>query len=163
MDQDSIKQQLLAWMEEFVEQPNANLGNWAPCPYARAARINNQISIVFSTVDNLYTTVKQQLGTLDNKEAVVICFDHNDISPEALQEQVTAINQHLMPQDYVVLEDHPDAPEYVNRVKMNFGQCGLMVLQQLTKLNSAADRLQAQGYYSAWDKNSLDSVVTWRR
>ena len=32
-------------MKDFVEKPNPKLGNWAPCPYARAARINNQIAI----------------------------------------------------------------------------------------------------------------------
>ncbi len=40
-----MKEQILKWMQDFVEQPNPKLGNWAPCPYARSARINNQITI----------------------------------------------------------------------------------------------------------------------
>ena len=43
-------------MKEFVEVPNAKLGNWAPCPYARKARLDKQIEIVqgeslFNTTD----------------------------------------------------------------------------------------------------------------
>jgi hypothetical protein len=67
-----------------------------------------------------------------------------------------------MPINYVVLEDHPDSPEYVNGVKMNFGYCGLLIIQKLDKLNIAADKLKEQGYYDNWDKFSLNSVVSWR-
>jgi hypothetical protein len=45
-------------------------------------------------------------------------------------------------QDYIVLEDHPDAEEFINGAKMNFRECGLMVLQRLSKLNAAADQLK---------------------
>jgi hypothetical protein len=65
-------------------------------------------------------------------------------------------------QDYVVLEDHPDSEEFINGVKMNFGECGLMILQRLSKLNKAADQLKDKGYYRTWSKENLDQVVHWR-
>ena len=43
-----LEQELFKWMNDFVEQPNPLLGNWAPCPYARAARINKRIHIMFN-------------------------------------------------------------------------------------------------------------------
>jgi hypothetical protein len=67
-----------------------------------------------------------------------------------------------MPTDYVILEDHPAAPEYVNGIKMNFGLCGLLVIQKLSKLNNASDKLREQGYYDHWDQKALNEVVTWR-
>ena len=102
------------------------------------------------------------LSLLDHKEVVVIAFDHNMIDPVTLQEVVAHLNDKLMPNNYVVLEDHPNSPEYVNGVKMNFGYCGLLIIQKLDDLNIAADKLREQGYYNSWDKNSLDSVVSWR-
>jgi hypothetical protein len=45
---------------------------------------------------------------------------------------------------------------------MNFGHCGLLVVQKITKLNNAADRLRSQGYYDSWNQRELDQVVSWR-
>ena len=92
----------------------------------------------------------------------MIAFDHVMIDPVTLQEIVHHLNSQLMPRNYVVLEDHPDSPEYVNGVRMNFGACGLLIIQRLDKLNAAADRLREQGYYASWSQASLDSVVNWR-
>lgn len=163
MDQQKIKQQLDQWMIEFVEANNSQLNNWAPCPYARAARLGNMIHTVFATVPELVQVIRESIDTLATKDVVVVCFDHHDISPEHLQEFVQGMNKMLMPLDYVILEDHPDAPEYVNGVKMNFGHCGLFVIQKLSKLNTASDKLKTQGYYDAWGQQALDEVVTWRR
>lgn len=162
MDQVKIKQQLDQWMMEFVEAANPALDNWAPCPYARAARLNNMISVVFATPMEFVSVIQESMATLDHKDVVVVCFDHNNIGPEDLQEFVVGMNKTLMPADYVILEDHPDAPEYVNGVRMNFDVCGLLVLQKLSKLNTASDKLKSQGYYKSWDQKALAEVVSWR-
>jgi hypothetical protein len=162
LNQEEIKQQLVNWMVNFVEQPNTELGDWAPCPYARQARINNQIEIKFCEVAEFNAVVEQSVKDLETKDAVVVCFNHNDISPETLQEWVTEINKSLMLKNYVILEDHPNAVEYVNGVCMNFGFCGLLVIQSLSKLNTASDQLKSKGYYNHWDQSALDAVVTWR-
>jgi hypothetical protein len=67
-----------------------------------------------------------------------------------------------MANNYVILEDHPDAPEFVNGVRMNFGYCGLLVLQKLDKINTASDQLRVKGYYDHWNTAALDQVVNWR-
>jgi hypothetical protein len=162
MDQLKIKEELDRWMVEFVETNHAQLGNWAPCPYAKAARVSNMIEVVFASVPELMSAIREGVDTLATKDVVVVCFDHDTISPEQLQEFVASMNKELMLIDYVILEDHPDTPEYVNGVKMNFGHCGLLVIQKLSKLNNAADKLKSQGYYHTWDQKTLDDVVTWR-
>lgn len=162
MNFDLIKTQLLEWMTTFVEQPNPNLGNWPPCPYARAARLNNKILIVECAVAELANTVNQNIENLDPYEVVVICFDHTQISGKDCAALTEALNKELMPKNVVILEDHPDLVEHVNSVHMNFGQCGLYVIQKLDKLNEAADKLKVAGYYNHWTKAELDEVVTWR-
>jgi hypothetical protein len=67
-----------------------------------------------------------------------------------------------MESNYIILEDHPDAVEYVNKVHMNFGHCGLLVVQKADKLAEASTQLNTKGYYDVWSKEELDSVVTWR-
>ena len=162
MDQVKIKTELDRWLVEFVEASNPALGTWPPCPYAKAARLSGMIQVKFAGVLELVDVIRESITTLENKDVVVICFDHETISPEDLQEFVAGMNKTLMPTNYVILEDHPNAPEYVNQVKMNFGLCGLLVMQKLDKLNTASDKLRTQGYYDTWDQRAVDEVVTWR-
>lgn len=162
MNFELIKTQLIEWMTTFVEKPNPALGTWAPCPYAQAARLNNKIYITDSTIPELTYNVNRSLPLLDEYEVVVICFDHTLISGIDCQNLTATLNDELMEHDYVILEDHPDLIEHVNRIKMNFGQCGLYVIQRLSKLNEAADKLRAAGYYDSWSQSELDEVVTWR-
>lgn len=162
MDQAFITEKLVEWMKSFVEQPNAKLGNWAPCPYARAARIDNKIEIMFCDIDDPLPTIHDGVKSLTNRDVAVIAFDHTLIAVEDLLDFVADVNKVMMPRGYVVLEDHPDAEELVAGVKMNFGFCGLLILQKLDKLNNAADILRNKGYYDNWDQESIDAVVAWR-
>lgn len=162
MNFELIKTQLTEWMTTFVEQPNPALGNWAPCPYAQAARINNKISVIESSAAELTSTVNNCLSTLDKYEVIVVCFDHTQITGADCQQLVATLNEKLMQDNYVILEDHPDLTEHVAGINMNFGHCGLLVIQHLNKLNEAADKLRAAGYYTTWNQSELDEVVTWR-
>jgi hypothetical protein len=162
MNHNDIELKLTKWLTDFVEVPNPKLGDWSPCPFARQARLNNKISIKFSSIADLTQAVRESVVALESKEVVVVCFDHNNIDPVEFQAYVEGMNKTLVPSNYVILEDHPSAPEYINGVCMNFGHCGLLVIQRLDKLNKASDQLQEKGYYDSWSKKDLDSVVTWR-
>jgi len=162
MNREYIMLELTSWMVNFVEKPNPLLGDWAPCPYARQARIGNLIEIVFSDPTELNDAVEQALPLLEKKDVVIICFDHNQIESSAVEQLVEVINQKLMPHNYVVLEDHPDRIESLNTVPMNFDKCGLLLVQKLSKLNAASEQLKQKGYYDNWPAESLDYVVSWR-
>ncbi len=158
MDQQSIRKNLEKWLIEFVEKPNSLLNNWPPCPYARQARLASQIHIVFDSP----LEISRYVYCLDDYEVVVLCFDHTQFSPSQIELFTKHINSILVWKDCVVLEDHPDSQELINGVKMNFGECGVMILQRLSKLNTAADQLREKGYYTTWTKENLDEVVNWR-
>lgn len=162
INREHIQQQLDQWLVNFVEANHEGLNNWPPCPYARSARLRGLIATVFAEPQQFKDAIYQGMQTLADQDVVVICFDHHNIDPQALQEFVEGINRDIMPQDFVVLDDHPHSPEYVNGVCMNFGVCGLLLLQRLSKLTDASQRLQSQGYYNAWDAKALAEVVTWR-
>lgn len=161
IDQSTVEQAILKWMEEFVEQPHPSLGNWPPCPYARQARLSNNILIKAGT--DPYHDGQALALTYDwTKEVVVFWYDHHKNPVEEFIAKVQKLNKEIMPMNVVALEDHPAAEEYVAGVKMNFGTCALLVVQKLDKLNAAADQLRAKGYYDHWSEESLDEVVTWR-
>lgn len=165
MNQEDIKEKLITWLKDFVEKPTPALNGWPVCPYARQARINNKIEIVFADpvlAGDLKATVEQSLPSLADRDVVVICFDHTVVNAAQLATDVVTWNQDLMPRNYVILEDHPDIPEILNGLTMNFGVCGLLVVSELNKLNDAADQIRAKGYYDTWPQENIDDVVAWR-
>lgn len=163
MDHEIITDALYKWLTEFVEIPNKLLGNWPPCPYARKARLDNNFSITFANHYDLDNAITDAKTLLTSKDIVVICFDHKIVSAEYIQQFVRDINKILMQEDFVILEDHPNIPEFINGVCMNFKGCGLLLVQRLSKLQNASQQLQSKGYYHNWTTQDLDNVVTWRQ
>lgn len=163
LNQHKITDQLYHWLKTFVEIPHPQLGNWPPCPFARQARLDSTMVVKFCEVNEFQKVIQESIQILTQKEVVVVCFDHTQINSAELQLWVEQINKSsLMPMGFVVLEDHPDYPEYVNGIKMNFNYCGLLVIQSLKKLNYHADQLRNKGYYNCWDQPALDQIVAWR-
>lgn len=168
----NIKSELINWIKTFVEKPNPLLGDWAPCPYARKARVNNKIHIELAETHLLEAAVLDNIFWLDdttgewvdtNKDVIVIAFDHNEITVDELSEFVDTMNDKLFEKDIIILEDHPNAKaDKVNDVVMNFGKCGLLLMQRLSKLNEASEQLKEKGYYDHWDDAALNYVVNWR-
>ena len=162
MNKEQIIEDLTTWMTDFVEKPNPLLNDWAPCPYARQARMTDKIEIVFSEPRKLKDTIEKNLPVLESKDVLIVCFEHEGIHHEILKEVVRLQNAKLAKRDYVILEDHPADPEVLNGVKMNFGKCGLLLVQKLSKLNAASEQLREKGYYDTWPEENLDAVVNWR-
>lgn len=160
--QNKIKKDIINWLISFVEKPNPLLNNWAPCPYARQARVNKKIAFVDCTFNNLTLRILENLPQLDAKDVVIFYYDPVESTADELETIVEKINRVLMTENYVLLEDHPEREELVNGVKMNFGKAALVLAQRLNKLNDASEQLKAKGYYSHWDEAALNTVVTWR-
>jgi hypothetical protein len=40
LDLETVKADIEQWIVNFVEVPHPALGGWAPCPYARKARLD---------------------------------------------------------------------------------------------------------------------------
>ena len=155
---EDVNARLQAWLVNFVEVEHPSLGGWAPCPYARQARLNNKISVV---VDDP-TYIADHLEKLNHYDVVIVCFDPIEFSADQITKFVVHINNILEDKDAIVLEDHPDVPEFINGVPMNFGYCGLLIMQRASKLKVASDQLKRAGYYDVWSDQELDEVVNWR-
>jgi hypothetical protein len=162
MNQQLIQQQLEAWLVDFVEKPNPMLNGWAPCPFARKARVTDRFDICFATADTLVATIESSAQQLPNRDVVAVCVDAAEISAVDLSNTVEQLNARLMSQDVLLLEDHPEDVEIINGVHMNFGACAIVFVQQLSKINEASEQLHSRGYYDCWSQENLDSVVSWR-
>ena len=132
------------------------------CFFTQANLSFKAVAAKFEKTHCKITNVGMFVKTEDTKDVVIICFDHNQIAADLVEILVGDLNRKLMPTDYVILEDHPDSIELLNGVPMNFGKCGLLLLQKLSKLTTASDQLKQKGYYDSWSAESLDYVVSWR-
>ena len=159
---ENLVQKFNDWLINFVEQPNALFNNWPICPYARQARVSNNIEVFYSEVKDFTASVIKSIALLESKEVVIILFDQNDISVNELDIYLETANKDLMSVDYVILEDHPNREEVINGLTLNFKESGLLIIQKLSKLNEASTKLREKNYYAYWSKENLKDVVDWR-
>jgi hypothetical protein len=162
MDQEQAVRDVTNWLTGFVEKPNPLLNGWAPCPYARAARMQNKIRIDIGVAPWLDIRQLSWHGMAD-LDVIVKIYDPQQWPLQRFRsEWQSAQTEFFTPQGLLCLEDHPADPEIVNGVVMNQGTWALLLLQHKTKLEEAAAQLAARGYYQGWPDDYLVSVFHGR-
>jgi len=163
MDLAQVKQDILSWSENFLEQPHPALGNWSPCPYARRARLNNQVDvrIGIDPTSDLEQLCAQGLGSA---QVVIYAYDPAVHTREQFAQALEQANQNfLLAADLIVLEDHPADPEIVNGVCMNQGTYALAMCQSLSDLDSKARMMASKGFYHTWPEQYLETLFEHRQ
>lgn len=161
MNFEQAKIDILAWITGFVEQPHPALSGWAPCPYARRARIEGKFEIRPGKIDP-YTDLQHiDIGELD---VVALVYDPAEFDPNEFNQQITDVNQaFLCSRDLLALADHPESPEVVQGVCMNQGTWAIAFVQPLAKLNAHARMIAEKGYYKDWPEDYLLELFRGRK
>jgi hypothetical protein len=155
-----MKDEIKRWVEEFVSVKNETL-NKIPCPFAKQALLDDKIKYI--STEHISEALSDLVDNwTDNYEVVVLYTDTLLYTPSEVSDIVKRFNELAMPRDIVALEDHPEDPEILNGVEMNFGKAILVLVQRLSKLNRASAMLKKQGYYDNWSQENYDDVVSWR-
>ena len=160
MNFEQAKLDIEKWIVDFVENPNPLLNNWPPCPYARQARLNQQVDIrsgCFNPVDD----IKQvELGDF---EVVAYVYDRTRWPADEFNELVETVNvSYLAQQGLIALADHPDDVESVAGVIMNQGTYAIVFVQDLAKLNHFARILGKKDFYKDWPEDYLTVLFAGR-
>ena len=162
MDQEQVRQDILTWVENFVEVPHPALGNWPPCPFARQARLKGTVGI-FTGLDPYYDLKNRCRWGMNNYEVIVYAYDPKEWPHDLFSSSLEQANQDfLLRNDLITLEDHPDDPEIVNGVSMNQGQYALALVQPLGDLNQRAVGMAKKGFYDAWPEEYLQALFRHR-
>jgi hypothetical protein len=163
MDFEQAKLDIEQWIRDFVEKPNPALNNWAPCPYARQARLANTIVIVPGN-DPYFDLVNHWRWGMQGREVVVLVYDPAVVSADHLENCALMVQvNYLDNKNMLALTDHPDSPEIINGVAMNQGQYALIFVQDKTKLAAAAQQLVHKGYYQDWPEDYLQGLFAHRQ
>lgn len=160
---DTVKQDILAWSENFVEVPHPALGGWPPCPFARRARLSGTVQVVVGS-DPYYDLKSRARHGMGAYEVIVYAYDPGEHPYERFHRALEDANtEFLLPNDLLALEDHPTDVELVNGVCMNQGKYALALVQSLSKLNDSAAQMAAKGFYHTWPEEYLKTLFHNRR
>jgi len=163
LDLATVTADIESWIVNFVEVPHPALGGWAPCPYARKARLDRDFDVRLGLAP-IHDLVQVSRKGLENKSVVIFAYDPAEISYAELSYAVDVCNREfLLPNDLLVLEDHPDDPEVVNGVTMNNGTYALALVQSLSDLNQKAKSIAQKGFYDTWPEEYLTAVFQHRQ
>ena len=162
MNLESIKKDIEQWIVDFVEVNNPSLGNWAPCPYARKARLDRDYDVRLGLAP-IHDLIRISQQGLCGKSVVIFVYDPVLITHEELSHAIDTINlKFLVEKDLIALEDHPADPEIVNGVSMNQGTYAMALVQSLSDLDAKAKIVAAKGFYDSWPENYLQELFHYR-
>ena len=163
MDIIAVTRDILTWSETFVEVPHPVLGGWAPCPFARQARLRGTVGIFVGQEPYFDLESRAALG-MQQYEVIIYAYDPSEWTFEIFSPRLKAANQDfLLAADLIVLEDHPDAVEDVNGVIMNQGKYALSLVQSLSDLDRRAQQMATKGFYHAWPEEYLQGLFEYRK
>lgn len=160
MDWNQARMDVINWITGFVERPHPLLNGWAPCPFARRARLDNRLDL------RQGTTPWRDLFQADVGDFDVVCwiYDPKRIDSQELNRAVDRLNEeHLLPRGLIALADHPDHVEEAQGVRFNQGEWALVLLQSRDKLQEHARMLANKGYYDGWPEQYLQDLFTGRQ
>ena len=162
LDLATVQYDIERWIANFVEVPHPALGGWAPCPYARKARLERDytVRVGVNPYFDLLNVAKDGLG---GRSVLILVYNPNEFFYSQFSSDVRAANDEaLLRNDMLALEDHPGDPEIVNGVSMNQGTYALALVQSLSDLNAKAKAMANKGFYDTWPKDYLEMLFQHR-
>jgi hypothetical protein len=159
----TVQADIEKWIVDFVEVPHPSLGGWAPCPYARKARLDRDFEVKLGLAP-LHDLIKISKHGLGGKSVVIIVYDPAVHDYEDFNSALDIANREfLLPNNLLALEDHPADPEIVNGVVMNHGTYALALVQSLSDLNEKAQLVANKGFYDTWPEKYLKALFKHRK
>ena len=161
LDLETVTYDIERWMANLVEVPHPALGGWAPCPYARRARLDRDFEVRLGR-NPFEDLIAVSYGTL-TKSVTIFVYDPKFHPYDKFHDEIEFANiNHLVPRDMIALEDHPADPEMVNGVSMNQGTYALALVQSLSDLNAKAKTMAQKGFYTTWPEDDLQALFQHR-
>lgn len=159
---ETVSYDIERWIANFVEVPHPALGGWAPCPYARRARLDQDFEVRIGV--NPYFDLKVVAQTGISKSVVIFAYESTAYTAKQFNVMINSANtEFLIGRDLLALEDHPNSAETVNGVVMNQGTYALALVQNLNDLNVKAQAIARKGFYESWPESYLQELFQHRQ
>ena len=159
---EQFRQELEDWILKVVSKPNPLTGNFPPCPFAKAAWLNNRVSIHWFDGPELPELLIEQIKTWnDDIEMVFFGCDPQNLDVQKLDKYISDANDVLPEYDLIALSSHPHKQYIghntndVSNVIITHPKYVLASVQSLSQLQEARDELFRLGYFQYWSEEKL--------
>ena len=151
-----MQSQLQEWIN-YIQQPG-KLGNSPICPYAAKAVKEKKVDITaLADLQNLELLI-DEVDTSQFDVSIFYFEKYTDFTVEELEQKVKDLNLVFKAKDKVILDNDPRNPFTVNGHQTTFNRCYLYVVQSLSDLTQASNRLKMGDYYSYW---TVQGFLNW--
>lgn len=161
-----VVQEIKRWSQQAVERPSEFFNGLPPCPYARAAWVNNRVRIDFGESDRV---VWHTQNWPDNTDLVIVVvesgWDFDKIEPWCDRQ-----NKLLAEHDFTLMPFVPgggvgtgqpddEASDWEPLIEDEYA---MVFVQRLSELNDASESLERSGYYKNCTAEFLEYVHSRR-
>ena len=161
----TIKEDIISWAVDHVEK---NGDPFPICPYAKQARLKNQVKIV--VVDKAYNFLQQVCNeaggfNLTNLKLIILACPDMDITPDSLNDYIHALNHVYVPLDVYLMASYPedDNEPFMDGDWEPDNEFFMVLIQPFKELEEASAHLDKIGYYNNWSQEYYTDTVKLRQ
>ena len=155
-----MQDQLQEWIE-YIQQPG-RLGSNPICPYAAKAVKEKRVAMTALTNIQDLEMLIEEVDVTKFDVSIFYFEKYTEYTVEELEQRIKELNFRFKSKDKVILDNDPRNPFVVNGHQTTFNGCYLYVVQSLSDLTQASNRLKMGDYYSYWTQAQYGEVVGWR-
>lgn len=160
---NAVYEHLQQWIEGFLDVGHPSFGGLSPCPFSRQAWIQNRVDIQACQSDRLEAQLLQIAKTWRDRFDVCILPNLSEAPIPNLEQRIESLNPQLAQHDIVALVDSPDNPATsLSHTNTSNQKYVLILLQRLSDLQVASQRLAQTAYYDHWTAVDFENLVNWR-
>jgi hypothetical protein len=150
MDIETVTADILAWSENFVEVPHPALGGWPPCPFARQARLNRTMQVL-TGADPYFDLRNRARWGMGQYEVIVYAYDPAEWPYSRFHSSIESANREfLLARDILGFRRSSFRRGRCQWRDNESRQICLVLVQSLSKLNTAAKQMGSKGFYHTW-------------
>jgi hypothetical protein len=161
-----IIESTLRWMTEFVELPHPIFSDLPICPFAKKARLANQILFKIerfsaqTEFDGDSTIIKSihEFYNSDFEIMLVINPEKTAITAPQIKELVAQLNNHISELGLLAFAGHPEEDFNIDGLHTRRMPYPSLSVQLNSKLKAAADSLEKTEYYKNWTAEQLKEL-----
>ena len=161
----TITEDILSWAIEHIEPKR---GKFPICPYAKQARLNNEIKIVeVEKAENFLQEVITEAGGLHENRLKLIILACSDmqITPDTLNDYTHALNHVYVPLNTYLMASYPEdeQEEFMEGEWEPDNEFFMVLIQPFKELEDASAHLEKIGYYNNWSQEYYTDTVLKRQ
>ena len=161
-----IIESTVRWMTEFVELPHPIFSDLPICPFAKKARLANQILFkierfsALTEFDGDSTIIKliHEFYNSDFEIMVVINPEKTAITAPQIKELIAQLNNHISELGLLAFPVHPEEDFNIDGLHTRRMPYPAFTVQLNSKLKLASDSLEKTEYYKNWTAEQLKEL-----